>query len=421
MINRKIFAWGLYDFGNSLWVANATLYLSQWLVIDNGVPDIFYGLIFSLSSVLLIFTTPLFGLWSDTIGKRMPFLRVLSLVTVVLGATITLAGTFVADDIFRVAAVLILFFFLNYFYQLSLVFYNAILPRLVGWQKLGQMSGLGEFFGQLGWIAGAILTLPIILGNINFFGGSPRIETILPMTVFFMILAVPMLLLVKDDLPVLGQFRLKPSLFWSQTFQGLMQARVYPGLVRFLAAFYFYSSALLTVSLFFPIYFEQVLGLPDPEKVVLLLTILVGVVLGAISLGPTGDRVGHKRVLFWTLIVSAPLLAVVTVFEKVTPTAYALLFILGALYGGVLALSRSLLVMLSPPEKIGEFFGYQAISARTASIIGPIIWGATIFAFGFMGVSRYRMAILAMVGLLLVGAYILRKVPNRLVKNDSSH
>lgn len=415
MINKRIFVWGLYDFGNSLWVANATLYLSQWLVIDNGVPDFFYGLIFSLSSVLLIFTTPVFGLWSDTIGKRMPFLWVLSLVTVGLGSAITLVGTFVTTGILRVAAVLVLFFFLNYFYQLSLVFYNAILPRLVGAKRLGRVSGIGEFFGQLGWIAGAVLTLPIISGQINFLGGSPRIETILPMSILFIILGLPMLLLIKDDLPALGQFRLKPVLFWSQTFRGLVQARVHPGLVRFLMAFYFYSSALLSISLFFPIYFEQVLNLSDPAKVGLLVTILVGIVLGVVIFGHVGDRVGHQRVLFGALIVAAPLLAVVTIFEKVTPTAYALLFILGVLYGGVLALSRSLLVVLSPAGKIAEFFGYQAISARTASIIGPAIWGATVFAFGFMGISRYRVALLVMVGLILLGAFILKDVPNKRV------
>lgn len=415
MINRKILAWGLYDFGNSLWVANATLYLSQWLVIDNGVGDIFYGLIFSLSSVLLIFTTPLFGLWSDTIGRRMPFLWILSLVTVVLGSAITLVGTFVADVIWRVTTVLILFFLLNYFYQLSLVFFNALLPRLVNRQKLGQTSGLGEFFGQLGWIAGAVLTLPIIAGQINFFGGSPRIETILPMSVLSIILALPMLFLIRDAQAAAGQFRLKPSLFWTRTFQGLSEAGAYPGLVRFLIAFYLYSSALLTIGLFFPIYFEQVFGLPDPAKVGLLVTILVGIVGGAVIFGPVGDRVGHQRVLFWLLMLAAPILAVVILFKQVTPMAYTLLFILGALYGGVLALSRSLLVMLAPAAKIGEFFGYQAMSARTASIIGPLVWGATVFAFGFMGVSRYRMALLAMVGLILLGVLILKEVPNKRV------
>lgn len=413
MINRKIFAWGLYDFGNSLWVANGTLYISQWLIIDNQIPDIFYGLVFSLSSILLVFTTPFFGLWSDTIGKRMPFLWVLSILTTSLGVAITLFGVFAPTVFWKVSLVLLLFFLMNYFYQLSLVFYNALLPQLVGQARLGRVSGIGEFFGNLGWIVGAMMTLPIIWGKVNFFGGNGRIETILPTSILFMLLALPMLFSVKDNLPRLGQFKISPWLMVTQTFKGFRQLRRFPGMTRFLIAFYFYSNALLTLGLFFPIYFQQVLDLSDSLKVVVLVTILVGTIAGSVIFGFIGDRIGHKRGLILAILGACGLLAILLTFNKVTLLVYLLALILGIFYGGIWVLSRSLLVILAPSKRAGEFFGYLAMSSRVASVIGPLLWGGVVAVFGFLGVAKYRVAFAAMIGLLIIGAYILRKVPNK--------
>ena len=48
-MNRKnIFLWTLYDFANSIVTIVFFLYFSEWLVIDNGVSDFSYNMIFTI-------------------------------------------------------------------------------------------------------------------------------------------------------------------------------------------------------------------------------------------------------------------------------------------------------------------------------------------------------------------------------------
>ena len=69
-------AWLLYDFANSVAIVVFFLYFSQWLVVENGIADIWYNLIFVGSSLLLVFSSPILGIIADKTQKRMPYLIV---------------------------------------------------------------------------------------------------------------------------------------------------------------------------------------------------------------------------------------------------------------------------------------------------------------------------------------------------------
>ena len=46
MDKQHVFRWSLYDFGNYISSIVVVLYFSQWLIIDHGVADLWYNLIF---------------------------------------------------------------------------------------------------------------------------------------------------------------------------------------------------------------------------------------------------------------------------------------------------------------------------------------------------------------------------------------
>ena len=48
MSKKNIFFWTLYDFANSIVAIVFFLYFSQWLVVDKGVPDFWYNMIFTI-------------------------------------------------------------------------------------------------------------------------------------------------------------------------------------------------------------------------------------------------------------------------------------------------------------------------------------------------------------------------------------
>ena len=89
MSKKKIFLWTLYDFANSITVVAFLLYFSQWLVVEHNVPDIWYNLMYTGSSILLILTAPIAGIIADKKRIRMPYLRI---TTVLMFATIAITS-----------------------------------------------------------------------------------------------------------------------------------------------------------------------------------------------------------------------------------------------------------------------------------------------------------------------------------------
>jgi len=67
--------------------------------------------------------------------------------------------------------------------------------------------------------------------------------------------------------------------------------------------------------------------------------------------------------------------------------------------GGVWVVSRAFIVELSPPEKVGEFFGLYGFAGKAASIMGPMLWGAVVWALDSTGTLKYRVAVTVLLGI----------------------
>jgi hypothetical protein len=57
---RNLWSRVIYDFGNSfLYAAIGAMFLAQWLILDNKVPDIRFGASFSLATAIVLIISPL--------------------------------------------------------------------------------------------------------------------------------------------------------------------------------------------------------------------------------------------------------------------------------------------------------------------------------------------------------------------------
>ena len=79
--------------------------------------------------------------------------------------------------------------------------------------------------------------------------------------------------------------------------------------------------------------------------------------------------------------------------------------LVGTVQGGSQALSRSLFASMIPRERSSEFFGFFAVTERTAGILGPLTFAAAIALTG-----SSRGAILSVIAYFIVGALILSRV-----------
>ncbi len=410
-MNKNVFLWSLYDLANTpLTVAITGLYLAQWIVIDNKIPDIWYSGTFIAATVFLLITSPFWGAWSDKIGKRMPFITWTTIFMVIFGTILAFIATSSLAVIPKVSIVLVLFFILQYLYQVSLISYDALLVDISTIKNRGNISGIGHTFGEAGWLLGPILLLPFAEGQITLFGTPGRAQVFLPAVLLLVVLGLPMLLWFKETKK---KYPLEKQTFtevYKNTVKGLkILIKEDKNVALYLTAFMFLSDAILTCTLFFGIFLDQVYQISDSQKVIILVLLEIFAIASAYIMGKLSDTFGAKRVLLFSCLSMLVGFGLIALFSSLT-LLYLFVGIVGIGIGGFYTTTRSFLVQISPVSRIGEYFGFYATFERFSSIVGPLIWGLATFLLINQGVLRYRVAILLLVGLMVLGTVLLLRV-----------
>ena len=403
--------WTLYDFANSIFIVVFYLYFSQWLVVDHGVSDLWFNLIFVGSTLLLLLTSPLAAVAADKSGGKLSWLRWLTVLTFLS----LLLTSIVANFYNPTKTVLILaalgYLLANYFYQFSFTFYNAFLRDIAPFNLRGMISGIGQCANWLGEIAGLLVTLPLITGAVVLMGNPGRSQTFLPATCLFFLFSLPVLFWFRET-TIKKKSKTKFSFNYKShiaDFKSLLKA---PGMKNYLLGYFFFNDAILTASNNFPIFLDQVFKISDDTKSILLLGILVTAALGALTFGMVSDKVGHKKSLIWVLIswaIVLPLLSVLTNFTYFVVASIAM----GFLFGATWTVTRAVMDYLSPEGKVTHAFSYYTLAERFSTLIGPLTWGLiTHFLLGY-GELRYRVAALSMTVFILLGLLLVRNIPSK--------
>jgi UMF1 family MFS transporter len=75
---------------------------------------------------------------------------------------------------------------------------------------------------------------------------------------------------------------------------------------------------------------------------------------------------------------------------------------------------RVFMLRLSPPQKIGEFFGLYGLAGKFSAVTGPVLYGATVaLLLPSLGKGAYQVGIFTFLILMAVGIVLLRGVPDR--------
>ncbi|MEK7659329.1 MAG: MFS transporter [Patescibacteria group bacterium] len=399
---RNILLWVLYDFANSIVSIVFFLYFSQWIVIDQGVADIWFNLTFTISAVLLLFTVPTTGALLDKYWRRISGLRYTTLGTVIFYG---LCSIFAITG--QSIPALIAFTLGLYSYLLSFTFYTPLINDISLPEKRGRISGYGIAANYLGQISGLILVLPFATGKLTLFNSSFRAETLLPSVIMFLILALPMLVLFRE--PHKEQRVLSYSKEIKESLIETKRLFVIPGVLAFFAAYFFFNDAILTAANNFAIFLEQVWEVSDTVKTYILLGILATSAIGGFMSGFIADRFGHKKTLViiltgWILIL--PTVALINNFKLFIIAV----ILMGLWFGSTWTVSRSVMSYLSPNNKHNLAFGYFGLVERASSFIGPIVWGLIATNLVHLGPVRYRIAATVLTVFVIMGLIAMRYV-----------
>ncbi|MBI4039515.1 MFS transporter [Candidatus Daviesbacteria bacterium] len=409
-MKKNIFLWALYDFGNTFLTAAITgLYLAQWVIIDNKFDDIWYGATFTLATILLLLTSPFWGTWSDKLGKRMPFLSVATIFFIVFGILLGLMANSPLPVFPKVIIVLVIFFIIQYAYQISLIFLDVLLHQISTPKTIGKISGIGDAFSELSWIVGPAILLPFATGAITLFGSPGRSQVFLPAAILTALFILPMLLWFKEPKLKMEEKTDFESVYVN-TISGLRYLiRNDRNVLLYLISFMLIADAILTAELYFGVFFDQVYKISDTQKVIVLALMQVVAIPAALILGRLSDKIGVKKIM---LLASIDLLLGFLFISLASDInqLYAIAALLGVGFGGFFVTGRALLIKISPMEKLGEYFGFYGTFQRFASIIGPMTWGAVTFFLKDYGDVRYRVAGISMAALMFIGTVLLTKV-----------
>ncbi len=116
------------------------------------------------------------------------------------------------------------------------------------------------------------------------------------------------------------------------------------------------------------------------------------------------DRIDTRRAILLAIGIYC-IIAVWGFFLNSTIEFWFLAWMVATVQGGSQALGRSLYASLSPSSKSGEFFGLFSILSKGASVIGSGLFAGAALLF-----NSSRPAILSLIVLFLIGAFLLTRV-----------
>lgn len=399
-------AWALYDFANTIYSYAIVSYaMGLWAVDRLGAADgqFWFGIANAASVGLNALVSPVLGAMSDRGGRRLPYLLFFTAQTVIATAAIGLLPAGGASGLTILG--LVLFTIANFSYQAALIYYDATLPVVSKPTSRGRVSGIGVAVGYLGTILIAVLILITDSGAtaLTFFMAAG----------LFALFAIPIFLLVRE--PAGSGYRLRVGdaiASWSQLRTTVADARRVPGMLRFLVARLFYTDPVNTVIVIMAVFATEAIGFTRGEANIVLLALTVAAVLASFGWGWLVERIGPKRTLMIVLASWAVGLVIAgAVLSK--PTFLIAGVLLGSGLGGVWTADRVFMLRLSPPDKIGEFFGLYGLAGKFSAVTGPILYGAIVSVLlnAGWGNGAYQVGILSFLVLMVIGMLLLRGVP----------
>ena len=396
LLSPPVLGWVLYDFANTIFsFVVVTRYFGDWIVNERGQPDIYVGLMTAGVSVALVLALPAIGARADRHARHKPILIAFTLLSV--------AATALLGLVEPVLLALVVAGIATFGFNTADSQYHPLLGVVAPERRRGRVSGTAVAVGYLG-----TLTALFLLGAIVEDGEAQK--AFLPAAALFGLFALPCFFLVRErrvPAPAAGP-RQSP---FRQLAAALRRARGAPH-GRLLLARFLYVDAIATVIQFLTVYARRT-GDFDGDKIDILLAVsTVASIAAAIGAGLLAERIGAKRVILGTLVLTVSAL-VLTAGTGASAALWVAGPMVGAALGSLSSVDRVLMLRLVPEDRRGEDFGLYALVGKLSSGFGPLVlWGGTILVMTeLLELSRFdasRVAVFVLAGSALAGFMVLR-------------
>lgn len=364
-------SWVTYDLANTIFALGVVgLYFSDWLVTE-GHPDSFLAGVQVAGAAVVIFLAPWAGARSDVLGKRVPTLIFTTVLAVVATALLAIGPVWLTLFMLWVAIVSV---------NTGSVVYDALLVDVSTEANRGYISGIGVGVGYLGSVIGLALGL-LALDVLDWgYPGAFRL-----IAVAFVVFAIPAFLFIRERPGVAGAPLPSVVDITARLIRSWRRASTYDGVVPFLVGRFFYADAINTlIGGFLAIFVIDELGLDRSFFTALMSVAIGGAIVGGVGSGPLIERFGPLRVLrvvllIWIVAIASGVTAAVT---GLTDIAWVIGPLGGVALGATWSADRVVMIRVSPPRHLGEFYGLYATVGRFATIAGPLVWAVIVDVAG---------------------------------------
>ncbi|MDO9711656.1 MFS transporter [Paracraurococcus lichenis] len=414
-MTRRAWAWALYDWANSAFPTIVSTfviaaYFTRGIAPDPVTGQAQWGWMQTAAGIGIALLSPLLGAIADAGGRRRGMLAACTALLVVSTAGIWFARPDPAFAPWALACVGLA----TIAFELSMVFYNALLPQVAPPGRIGRVSGLAWGLGYAGGLACLVIALVVLVRPDPSPLGLDRAQaehvraTALLAAGWIALFGWPVLVMLPDAGTPSGGAR--PA--WGTALRaGLGEVMAVlrglprnPAMARFLLARLFYTDGLNTLFAFGAIYAAGVFGMGFEEILLFGIALNLTAGLGAAGFGLIEDRMGSQRTVMLALLALMALGTGLLLAEG-KAMFWALALALGLFIGPAQAASRTLMARLAPPGEVAAHFGLFALSGRVTGFLGPAVLAAVTAA-----TESQRAGMATVVGFLALGAVILAGV-----------
>ena len=420
LFSLPILSWALYDFANTIFSSNITTVFFPFYVTDTigttaeleqlGNALISYAN--ALASFFLVIFSPLFGVWIDQTGYKQRY--VIRFAAISILCTV-LMGLFAGWDTNGIlwglpvpfVSTVLMFVLAKFFYNSSLIFYDAKISDLVPRDRLSTLSGFGVAVGYMGTLIGLVVYFLLDDGYEYVF---------LATAALYLVFTLPLLFFLREKKTVQKRSGIGLLSGYKEIIVTFKEIRKHQSIFRFMVAYFFVNDAIATTIAVMSVYAVTVVGFSSGQFIILYLVSTVTAIIGSFCFGQLANKIGAHRSFSYVALIM-----VIALTIGALAAAQWMFWIAGSLFGialgSIWVTSRILIVDLSPADKRGQFFGLFAFSGKVSSIIGPMIYGSITLMLKDFGDLASRVALTSLIVLTIIGLLVhvaKKKTPDRM-------
>ncbi len=405
IVSWLLFDWSTQPFFTLITTFVFSPYFAARLAPNPVEGQALWGYATAAAGLFIAVLSPVLGAVADAGGSRKPWIVVFSVLLVVASFAMWWAAPGVEGAI---TIALVAFAVGTVGAEFATVFTNAMMPDLVEEERLGRLSGTGWAVGYVGGLVSLVVTLGFLVGNPDtghtLLGNPPifgldatRFEgdrASGPFTaIWYVIFVIPLFLFVPD-VPRRMKLAAAARAGYRDLIATLSRLGSHGNVTRYLVAHMVYTDGLVALFAFGAIYAAGIFGWSSIELGLFGILFLVTGTIGALVGGRLDDRIGPKKLIAACLVILIvaslgilsvdrehiafvipvpPATADGGLFNSISEKVYFMLgAVIGAIAGPLQSASRTLLVRVSPRERMTEFFGLYALSGKVTSFLGPL-------------------------------------------------